>query len=402
MSTRSVIPATFGSRRAVRRRIRQLAAPPQRVSNDVAAPTPVLQRLLQRSARLRRRSAIASPHEVLATLLDGMARELRLGASLHAAVVNALQRHPHSSLVWLQQAANDGDSLPDAIRVRLAAAPAKKTWWRGRRMLAQNDGLAFALRALVAAADGGDPVHAVESAARTLRANASIIADSRAAVAHTQSSINVLTWVPLLLAGWLILRDDGVRGFFSSTPGVVCLAAGMVLNSVGRHVVRRATRSATRSDSAVPDFVDVISVHLRSGRPPALAFMHASEIAEGDIGRVSRDVVTAHHDGERFVDALSARRQAFPLAAQPMIDALIDTENDGLSPRELFERLSSEAHAQRRREAERRIRALPVRLTLPLVGCVLPAYVLLAVVPLLSGQLSSVDIDPHPLTKGTP
>lgn len=402
MSPRSVIVTTFGARRALRRRIRHLATPPQPASNDVAAPTPKLRRQLQRLAGLRRRSVTASPHEVLATLLDGMARELRLGASLHAAVVNALHRHPHSSLVWLQQAASDGDSLSDAIRERLAAVPSERRWWRKRRKVTENDGLSFALRALVAATDGGDPVHAVESAARTLRANASINADSRAAVAHTQSSINVLTWVPLLLAGWLVMRDEGVRSFFSSTLGVVCLVFGMVLNSVGRHVVRRATRSATRSDSAVPDFVDVISVHLRAGRPPALAFMHASEIAQGEIRHVSRAVVTAQHDGERFVDALSARRQNFPLAAQPMIDALIDTENDGLSPRELFDRLSSEAHAQRRREAERRIRALPVRLTLPLVGCVLPAYVLLAVVPLLAGQLSSVDIDPHPLTKGTP
>jgi hypothetical protein len=76
-----------------------------------------------------------------------------------------------------------------------------------------------------------------------------------------------------------------------------------------------------------------------------------------------------------------------------MIDALIDTERDGLAPRELFDRLATDAHAQRRRDADMRIRALPVRLTLPLVGCILPAYVLLAVVPLLASQLSSVNLD---------
>jgi hypothetical protein len=34
-------------------------------------------------------------------------------------------------------------------------------------------------------------------------------------------------------------------------------------------------------------------------------------------------------------------------------------------------------------------------LTLPLVGCILPAYLMLAVVPLLVSQFSSVHLDPQ-------
>jgi hypothetical protein len=112
--------------------------------------------------------------------------------------------------------------------------------------------------------------------------------------------------------------------------------------------------------------------------------------------------MTTHDSGARFVDALEMHRDRFPLRTQQLIDALIDTERAGLSTRELFDRLAADAHAQRRREAEQRIRSLPVRLTLPLVGCVLPAYALIAVVPLIASQLTSVTYDPHPLTGGTP
>jgi Flp pilus assembly protein TadB len=200
----------------------------------------------------------------------------------------------------------------------------------------------------------------------------------------------------------MALRDESVRQFFLSPRGVLCFVLGLFLNMLGRWFVRRATRKAATVASEVPDFIDVVSVHLRAGKPPALAFRCAAQTCDGTIVEAAHVVMQTHESGHRFVESLTDHRGAFPLNAQPLIDALIDTERDGLSPRELFERISSEAHSQRRREAERKIRALPVRLTLPLVGCVLPAYVLLAVVPLLAGQLSSVDIDPHPLMEGTP
>jgi Flp pilus assembly protein TadB len=152
---------------------------------------------------------------------------------------------------------------------------------------------------------------------------------------------------------------------------------------------------ACRVDSDIPDFIDVVSVHLRSGKPPVLAFLTAAENAPGEFGHISRRVVDDVHTGSRFVDALTKHRHSFGLRAQALIDGLIDTERDGLPPRQLFERLATDAHTQRRREADARIRALPVRLTMPLVGCILPAYVMLAVVPLLVSQFSSVHLDPQ-------
>jgi len=395
----------FLYRRAIRRRLRtpdvvaspnsEVAAPLQggvvparasaRSTPGSAAPTkPAWRRFFAHEG-----GVVLSEHEVLAAALDAMGRELRLGSSLHAAVVTALSRHPITALDWLTDSAQRGDALGMIIRERLSAT-------------ASDQGVTYALRGIAAAADGGDPVHAVESAARTLRTTAGIIADSRAAVAQTRTSINVLTWVPLLIAAWLMLRDASVRSFFGSVAGAFCLMVGILLNWAGRRIVRRVTHHAIRVDSVVPDFVDVVSIHLRSGKPPALAFLQASDTATGAMAQPVDAVIAAQSRGERFIDALIASRQQFPLRAQPLLDALIDTERDGLSPRELFERLAGEAHAQRRRDAEQRIRALPVRLTLPLVGCVLPAYVLLAVVPLLAGQLTSVTLDPPPLMKGLP
>ena len=332
--------------------------------------------------RARRRAAQPLPSERHANALDAIGRELRLGSSLHAAVIAVIERQQITEWQWLSDASREGHMLGAVIRLNNSLNEASPD--------AAPD---LALRAIAVASEGGDAVHAVEAAARTLRVTATITAESRTAVAHTKASINVLTWVPLVLATWLIARDERARAFFVSTAGFACLLIGVSLHWVGRRWVQRLAVSASRVDSDVPDFVDVISVYLRSGQPPALAFLHASNTAPGTIGVAAREVAERIHNGERFVDVLTSSRSEFGLHAQPMIDALIDTERDGLAPRELFDRLATDAHAQRRRDADMRIRVLPVRLTLPLVGCILPAYVLLAVIPLLASQLSSVNLD---------
>ena len=332
--------------------------------------------------RARRRAAQPLPSERHANALDAIGRELRLGSSLHAAVIAVVERQHITEWQWLSDASREGHMLGAVIRLNDSLNDATPD-------AAPN----LALRAIAVASEGGDAVHAVEAAARTLRVTAAITAESRTAVAHTKASINVLTWVPLVLATWLIARDERARAFFVSTAGFACLLIGVSLHWVGRRWVQRLAVSAARVDSDVPDFVDVVSVYLRSGQPPALAFLHASDTAPGTVGVAAREVAERVHNGERFVDVLTSSRSEFGLHAQPMIDALIDTERDGLAPRELFDRLATDAHAQRRRDADMRIRVLPVRLTLPLVGCILPAYVLLAVIPLLASQLSSVNLD---------
>ena len=52
--------------------------------------------------------------------------------------------------------------------------------------------------------------------------------------------------------------------------------------------------------------------------------------------------------------------------------------------------MADEARQHRRRGAEAAARELPVRLSFPLVLCTLPAFVLVAIVPLLVGALSSL------------
>jgi pilus assembly protein TadC len=95
-------------------------------------------------------------------------------------------------------------------------------------------------------------------------------------------------------------------------------------------------------------------------------------------------------DGERFADALITLPMCLGAVAQPLADALSLCDRYGAPLAPILDRLADEARAQRRRNADIAARQLPIRLSFPLVLLTLPSYVLLTIVPLMAGTISSL------------
>ena len=68
-------------------------------------------------------------------------------------------------------------------------------------------------------------------------------------------------------------------------------------------------------------------------------------------------------------------------------DALATSARLGAPATLVLERLAGDVRADLRRRAEARARTIPVRLCFPLVACVLPAFALLTVAPVVFGGL---------------
>jgi pilus assembly protein TadC len=66
-----------------------------------------------------------------------------------------------------------------------------------------------------------------------------------------------------------------------------------------------------------------------------------------------------------------------------LTEALRTTARLGAPVAPALARVASEVRADVRRRAEARARTIPVRLCFPLVGCVLPAFACLTVVPVV-------------------
>ena len=90
--------------------------------------------------------------------------------------------------------------------------------------------------------------------------------------------------------------------------------------------------------------------------------------------------------GAGFSEALGEVASAAP-RLRPLTDALLASDRLGAPVAPILSRLAAEERGALRRRAEAHARRVPVRLLFPLVFLVLPAFVLLTVVPGLAAGL---------------
>lgn len=168
---------------------------------------------------------------------------------------------------------------------------------------------------------------------------------------------------------------------------VTCLTLSFLLAQRRRQHQRRA--AAARA-AALPILIDALVALIRSGLSPAQAWRELRSCSPRELADIVQDVIGALDRGNRFADALANVLDEWGPASRGLFDALVTAERYGLPLVPALDRLAADAAAERRRVAETRARQLPVRLSIPLVICTLPAFVLLGIVPVLIASLSSL------------
>jgi tight adherence protein C len=93
--------------------------------------------------------------------------------------------------------------------------------------------------------------------------------------------------------------------------------------------------------------------------------------------------------GSSFDEALRETGESTPIV-RPLTDVLRTSAELGAPASSSLTRLAAEIRADVRRRAEARARIVPVRLLVPLVFCILPAFALLTVVPVVADGLHIV------------
>jgi tight adherence protein C len=142
---------------------------------------------------------------------------------------------------------------------------------------------------------------------------------------------------------------------------------------------------------ALPDVIDLLRLAVTAGLNVHLALRVVAAEVDGVIGDALDDVLRDNDLGVRLADALDALA-LLGEPVRPLHMALVSAARDGAPLAASLERAADEARLHRRRHAEVRARRLPVQLLFPLVMCILPAFGLLTVVPLLAGSLGSLPV----------
>jgi tight adherence protein C len=140
----------------------------------------------------------------------------------------------------------------------------------------------------------------------------------------------------------------------------------------------------------LPDALDLVVLAVRAGHLPVAALRAVHPHFASPLRDATARMLHEVDRGRRFADALPLLSTELGSALDALVDGLAAAERDGLPLAPVLERLAADARAHRRRHLDTLARQLPVRLAVPLVVCILPSFVLLAVVPLLLAALSSL------------
>ena len=159
---------------------------------------------------------------------------------------------------------------------------------------------------------------------------------------------------------------------------------------------RAKQRIAFKQDRAIvqafPECIDLLIAALRAGYSPAQAINFLGQHAPGVLRPHFIAAARRIDEGERFVDAIRLLQSEIGAVSQSMCEVLISGDQLGIPVENLLFQLGNEVRLNRRRRAETEARQLPIRLSLPLVMCILPSFVILIIVPTIAGTLSQLNI----------
>jgi tight adherence protein C len=179
------------------------------------------------------------------------------------------------------------------------------------------------------------------------------------------------------LAGWA----RRVRAFGARSSGPV----GRVVADVRRRRLEHVRERALERE--LPVTLDLLGVAVDAGCTPYVAVETAARWAPPPVAARFDRVLRACRMGAAFADALHDAARTAPALA-PVVDALLTADRLGSPVGPALARLATEERTALRRRAEAHARRVPVRLLFPLVFLVLPAFVLLTVVPGLASGLA--------------
>lgn len=227
----------------------------------------------------------------------------------------------------------------------------------------------------VAEISGASLAPALRAYAESLRDREAARRDVRVALAGPRSTASIVLLLPAAALLLALLMGVDLLGALASPLGAGSLAGGALLVVLARRWMRRLLRAAAPPAAITGLALDLLAVAAGGGGPPErAAALVAAELRAAHPQLAATGALDADLDELDRLAAFS-RRAGAPLAELARTDA-------------------AEQRARARAAARERAETLGVRLMLPLGACILPAFLLIGVVPMVIGLLSSTTGSP--------
>jgi Flp pilus assembly protein TadB len=191
---------------------------------------------------------------------------------------------------------------------------------------------------------------------------------------------------------WALLAAVAAGAFLGGSVGLAAapVAAAATWLVIERSEPAQLRRERDRAGRDLPHVVGLLADALRSGQPPGDALAVVAHALPGPAATRLSAVVSRLRVG---VDpAVVWSELAADPALGPLGRALARAHRTGAPVVPAVERLADELARSARAEVEDRARAVGVKAAVPLGLCLLPAFVLIGIVPVVAGLLSSLGL----------
>jgi tight adherence protein C len=216
--------------------------------------------------------------------------------------------------------------------------------------------------------------------------------ERRIIVAGLALPVELVLFAKLILGGLLGVIGIGVALWSPSLKSLLLIPVAALIGYLFPDVVlaRRIQRRQTSIRNELPDLLDQITICVEAGLGFDAALARTTQAASTPL---SAEVTRMHQElrvgipRREALENLLSRTDVAEL--RQFAHALVQAETYGVPVTQMLRAQSGEQREKRRQAAEERAMKLPVKITFPLVFCILPAMFIVILGPAVLNLLDS-------------
>jgi tight adherence protein C len=156
------------------------------------------------------------------------------------------------------------------------------------------------------------------------------------------------------------------------------------------YLYQRAHERAERLERDLPDAIDLLTISVESGLGFDAAVQQVARNTEGPLAEEFSRVLREMQIGQGRGDALRALGERTNVGdVRTFVGAMVQADSFGIPIAQVLRVQSAEMRVKRRQRAEEKAQQVPVKITIPLIFCILPTLFIAVMGPAVLSILDS-------------
>jgi tight adherence protein C len=179
---------------------------------------------------------------------------------------------------------------------------------------------------------------------------------------------------------------------FSLPVRIVMVAAGLVVGYLAPtlFLYQKAYDRANRMQRELPDAIDLLTISVESGLGFDAAIQQVARNTEGPLADEFARALREMQIGQGRSAALRGMADRTSVAdVRTFVSAMVQADSFGIPIGQVLRVQSSEIRVKRRQRAEEKAQQVPVKITIPLIFCILPCLFIAVMGPAVISIMDS-------------